>query len=58
VKRSPVYRGHQLKRDEGRENCTVCGLCALSCPAEAITMTAAERKPDENTCTEEICFDI
>jgi NADH-quinone oxidoreductase subunit I len=29
------------------ENCTACGLCALSCPAEAITMTAAERKPDE-----------
>ena len=47
--RSAVYRGqHVLKRDEqGRENCTACGLCALSCPAEAITMTAAERKPDE-----------
>jgi len=47
--RSVVYRGqHMLKRDEqGRENCTACGLCALSCPAEAITMTAAERKPDE-----------
>jgi NADH-quinone oxidoreductase subunit I len=46
---SPVYRGqHQLKRDEqGRENCTACGLCALSCPAEAITMTAAERTKDE-----------
>jgi NADH-quinone oxidoreductase subunit I len=46
---SPVYRGqHMLKRDEqGRENCTACGLCALSCPAEAITMVAAERKADE-----------
>ena len=46
---SPVYRGqHQLKRDElGRENCTACGLCALSCPAEAITMKAAERKRGE-----------
>jgi NADH-quinone oxidoreductase subunit I len=46
---SPVYRGrHMLKRDEqGRENCTACGLCALSCPAEAITMKAAERKQDE-----------
>nr|WP_315142742.1 NADH-quinone oxidoreductase subunit I [uncultured Flavobacterium sp.] len=46
---SPIYRGqHMLKRDEqGRENCTACGLCALSCPAEAITMKAAERKPDE-----------
>ena len=37
-----------LKRDElGRENCTACGLCALSCPAEAITMKAEERKPGE-----------
>ncbi len=47
--RSPVYRGqHMLKRDElGRENCTACGLCALSCPAEAITMKAEERKPGE-----------
>ncbi len=44
-----VYRGvHVLKRDEnGAERCTACGLCALSCPAEAITMTAAERKPGE-----------
>ena len=39
---------HSLKRDEeGRERCTACGLCALSCPAEAITMTAAERKKGE-----------
>jgi NADH-quinone oxidoreductase subunit I len=46
---APVYRGmHVLKRDEkGRENCTACGLCAVACPAEAITMTAAERKKDE-----------
>ncbi len=44
-----IYRGkHVLKRDdEGRERCTACGLCALSCPAEAITMIAAERKEDE-----------
>jgi NADH-quinone oxidoreductase subunit I len=47
--RSEIYRGkHVLKRDdEGRERCTACGLCALSCPAEAITMIAAERKEDE-----------
>ena len=46
---APVYRGvHVLKRDEqGRENCTACGLCAVTCPAEAITMEAAERKPGE-----------
>lgn len=44
-----IYRGkHVLKRDdEGRERCTACGLCALSCPAEAITMIAAERKENE-----------
>ena len=44
-----IYRGmHVLKLDdEGRERCTACGLCALSCPAEAITMIAAERKEDE-----------
>lgn len=46
---SPVYRGqHMLMRDdEGKERCTACGLCALACPAEAITMKAEERKPEE-----------
>ena len=46
---APVYRGvHVLKRDEqGRENCTACGLCAVSCPAEAITMESAERQKGE-----------
>ena len=53
---SKNFRGmHSLKRDEqGRERCTACGLCALSCPAEAITMTAAERtKEEENLYREE-----
>lgn len=53
---SPVYRGmHVLKRDEkGAENCTACGLCAVACPAEAITMEAAERKEgEENLYREE-----
>lgn len=53
---SENFRGmHSLKRDEsGRERCTACGLCALSCPAEAITMIAAERKPgEENLYREE-----
>ena len=46
---SPVFRGlHILNRDEeGRENCTACGLCAVACPAEAITMEAAERQIGE-----------
>ena len=53
---APVYRGwHVLKRDEqGRENCTACGLCAVACPAEAITMEAAERgRGEENLYREE-----
>jgi NADH-quinone oxidoreductase subunit I len=47
----PIFRGHHvLKRDEeGRERCTACGLCAVSCPAEAISMVAAEREKGEET---------
>ena len=46
---SKVFRGLQiLNRDEeGREKCTACGLCAVACPAEAITMEGAERLPGE-----------
>jgi NADH-quinone oxidoreductase subunit I len=46
---APVYRGkHVLKRDDkGAERCTACGLCAVACPAEAITMVAAERQKGE-----------
>ncbi len=53
---SPVFRGlHVLNRDEeGRERCTACGLCAVACPAEAITMEGAERMPgEENLYREE-----
>jgi len=51
-----VWRGqHVLKRDDkGAERCTACGLCAVACPAEAITMVAAERKKgEENLYREE-----
>ena len=50
---SPVFRGLQiLNRDEeGRERCTACGLCAVACPAEAITMEAAERCQLKNIYT-------
>ena len=51
-----VYRGqHVLKRDDtGAERCTSCGMCAVACPAEAITMTSGERKKgEENLYREE-----
>ena len=53
---SAIWRGqHVLKRDDiGAERCTACGLCAVACPAEAITMIAAERKKgEENLYREE-----
>ena len=45
---SPVFRGLQiLNRDEeGRENCTACGLCAVACPAEAKAEIASRVLPE------------
>ena len=53
---APVFRGqHVLKLDDkGAERCTACGMCAVACPAEAITMTCGERKKgEENLYREE-----
>lgn len=46
---APIYRGmHVLKRDDnGAERCTACGMCAVACPAEAITMENGERRKGE-----------
>lgn len=45
---APRFRGrHVMKRDEeGRERCTACFCCQYSCPAECITIEAAEVTPD------------
>lgn len=41
---APRYRGkHYLERyDDGTERCVCCGLCAASCPADAIYMEGGE----------------
>lgn len=45
---APRFRGrHVMKRDElDRERCTACYCCQYSCPAECITIVAAEVTPD------------
>lgn len=46
---APRYRGlHFLERyDDGSERCVCCGLCAASCPADAIYMEPAETQRGE-----------
>jgi NADH-quinone oxidoreductase subunit I len=41
---SPRFKGPQFltKRPDGRVRCTACFLCATNCPAECITIVAAE----------------
>ncbi len=45
----PRYRGkHYLEKyDDGTERCVCCGLCASSCPADAIYMEGAENEKGE-----------
>jgi NADH-quinone oxidoreductase subunit I len=45
----PRYRGrHYLERyDDGTERCVCCGLCAASCPADAIYMEPEETEKGE-----------
>jgi NADH-quinone oxidoreductase subunit I len=46
---APRYRGrHYLERyDDGTERCVCCGLCAASCPADAIYMEPEETETGE-----------
>lgn len=46
---APRYRGlHYLEKyDDGSERCVCCGLCAASCPADAIYMEPAENEKGE-----------
>ncbi len=46
---APRYRGrHYLERyDDGTERCVCCGLCAASCPADAIYMEPEETESGE-----------
>ncbi len=48
-KMMPRYRGlHFLERyEDGTERCVCCGLCAASCPADAIYMEPAENERGE-----------
>lgn len=47
-RRDPYPRFHGLHKllrdDEGKEKCVACGLCAAVCPAQCITIEAAENE--------------
>jgi len=46
---APRYRGlHYLEKyDDGTDRCVCCGLCAASCPADAIYMEPGETEKGE-----------
>jgi NADH-quinone oxidoreductase subunit I len=50
-RRDPYPRFHGLHKllrdDEGKEKCVACGLCARVCPAQCITLEAAENEDGE-----------
>ena len=50
-RRDPYPRFHGLHKllrdDEGKEKCVACGLCARVCPAQCITLEAAENEEGE-----------